>query len=99
MCGFLNLNVNQGVITAKSFQNNTINNWTGLVNLHVLKKWLFGEKFKCQGIRPLYKVKNQNKRTSFIFCLDSQKLFRGLKGLFCISQCNFYILLRGIDSV
>ena len=37
VCGFLNLNVNQGVITAKSFQN-TINNWSGLVNLHVPKK-------------------------------------------------------------
>ena len=51
MCGFLNLNVNQGVITAKLFQN-TINNWPGLVNLHVPKKWLSGEKLKCQGIRP-----------------------------------------------
>ena len=48
VCGFLNLNVNQGVITAKSFQN-TINNWSGLVNLHVPKNWLFGEKFKCQA--------------------------------------------------
>ena len=53
-CGFLNLNVNQGVITAKSFQN-TINNCSGMVNLHVPKKWLFGEKFKCQSIRPPYK--------------------------------------------
>ena len=35
VCGFLNLNVNQEVITAKSFQN-TINNWSGMVNLHVL---------------------------------------------------------------
>ena len=49
--GFLHLNVNQGVITAKSFQN-TINNWSGIVNLYVPKKWLFGIKFKCQGIRP-----------------------------------------------
>ena len=49
MCGFLNLNVNQGVITTKSFQN-TINNWSGMVNLHVPEKWLFGEKFKCQSI-------------------------------------------------
>ena len=32
MCGFLNLNVNQGVITAKSFQT-TINNWSGLLLL------------------------------------------------------------------
>ena len=30
----LNLNVNQGVITAKSLQN-TINNCSGMVNLHV----------------------------------------------------------------
>ena len=51
MRGFLNLKVNQGVITAKSFKN-TINNWSGMVNLHVPKKWLFGEKLKCQSIRP-----------------------------------------------
>ena len=37
------LNVNQGVITAKSFQS-TINNWSGLVNLHVPKKNGFLEK-------------------------------------------------------
>ena len=40
MCGFLNLNANQGVITAKSFQN-TINNWSGMVNLHIPKKCFF----------------------------------------------------------
>ena len=38
VCGFLKLNVNQGVITAKSFQT-TINNWSGMVNLHVPKTW------------------------------------------------------------
>ena len=44
VCGFLNLNVNQGeVITAKSFQN-TITNWSGMVNLHVPKKWCFWRK-------------------------------------------------------
>ena len=37
VCGFLNLNLNQGVITAKSFQN-TIYNWSGIVILHVPKK-------------------------------------------------------------
>ena len=37
VCGFLNLNVNQGVITAKSFQN-TINNWSGMVNLQIPQK-------------------------------------------------------------
>ena len=40
MCEFLNLNVNQGVITAKSFQN-TINNWSGMVNLFRKKKKIF----------------------------------------------------------
>ena len=49
-CADLNLNVNQGVITAKSFKN-TINNWSGMVNLHVPKKWVFGEKFKRQSTR------------------------------------------------
>ena len=43
VCGFLNLNVNQEVITAKSFQN-TINNWSGLANLHVSKQNGFLEK-------------------------------------------------------
>ena len=43
MCRFLNLNVNQGVITAKSFEN-MINNWPGLVNLYVPKKNGFLEK-------------------------------------------------------
>ena len=33
----LNLNANQGVITAKLFQN-TINKWSAMVNLHVPKK-------------------------------------------------------------
>ena len=42
-CADLNLNVNQGVITAKSFKN-TINNWSGMVNLHVPKKSGFLEK-------------------------------------------------------
>ena len=42
-CGDLNLNVNQGVITAKSFKN-TINNWSGMVNLHVPKKMGFWRK-------------------------------------------------------
>ena len=37
---FFNLKVNQGVITAKSFQN-TINNWSGLVNLHFMHDCLF----------------------------------------------------------
>ena len=44
MCAFLNLILNQGVITAKSIQN-TINNWSGMVNLHIPKKMFFlGEK-------------------------------------------------------
>ena len=36
VCEFLNLNVNQGVITAKSFQY-TFSNWSEMVNLHVPK--------------------------------------------------------------
>ena len=43
MCGFLNLNVNQEVITAKSFQN-TIKNWSGMVNLYIPKKCFFWRK-------------------------------------------------------
>ena len=35
--------LNQGVIIAKSFQN-TINNWSGMVNLHVPKKMAFWRK-------------------------------------------------------
>ena len=40
MCRFLNLNVNQGVIRAKSFQN-TICKWSGMLNLHVPKNVFF----------------------------------------------------------
>ena len=39
---FSNLNVIQGVITAKSFQD-TIYNWSGIPNLHVLKNVFFRE--------------------------------------------------------
>jgi len=49
---FLNLNVNSGVIRGKSFQN-TIYKWTGMLNLHVPKKWFFGEKFISESISPL----------------------------------------------
>ena len=49
VCGFHNLNVNQRVITAKSFQN-TINNQSRMVNLHVPKNSFSGEKFQCQSI-------------------------------------------------
>ena len=43
VCGFVYLNVNQGVITAKSFQN-TINNWSGMVNLQCSEKMAFWRK-------------------------------------------------------
>ena len=66
VCEFLNLNVHQGVITAKSFQN-TINNWSGMANLHIQKKWFFGEKFKCQSIRfQHFEVVAENVGPSFL---------------------------------
>ena len=47
VCGFLNLSINQVVITANSLQN-TIYNWSGMVNLHVLKKKCFKDPLKVQ---------------------------------------------------
>ena len=47
---FLIENVNESVIRAKSCQN-TICNWSGMLNLHVPKKWVLGEKLISEGIR------------------------------------------------
>ena len=75
VAGFLNLNVNQGIITAKSFQN-TINDWSGMVNLHVPKNVFLGEKFKCQSIRSLAR--------SWIFLKKRSLSFVQKKHIFCI---------------
>ena len=46
MCRFFNFNVNQGVISAKSFQN-TLCKWSGMLNLYV-PKWLFIQKLNLR---------------------------------------------------
>ena len=43
MCRFLNLNINQGEITGKSFQN-TFCKCSEMLNLHVSKEIVFFEK-------------------------------------------------------
>ena len=55
MCRFLNLNINQGVIRAKSFRN-TICKCSGMLNLHVPIKRLFGEKFISETKNTLFTV-------------------------------------------
>ena len=56
MCRFPNLNVNQGVIRAKSFQN-TICKWTGILDLHVPIKWLL-EKNSYLSVENSFKAQN-----------------------------------------
>ena len=59
MCEFLNLNIHQGVITAKSFQH-TINNWSGMVNLHVSKKCFFGGNIQISEYKTTLNVESFN---------------------------------------
>ena len=65
-----NKSINQIVITANSFQN-AIYNWSGFVNLHVLKKYFFAEKFISQIIKTPLKysesVKHDINITSSVF--------------------------------
>ena len=62
VCEVINLNVHQGVITAKLFQN-TINNWSGMVNLNVPQKKFFGGNISMSEYRTTLKQSSKRKWT------------------------------------
>ena len=88
MCEFLNLNIHQGVITAKSFQH-TINNWSGMVNLHVSKKCFFGGNIQISEYKTTlnYAVDGVKCFVSFTVRRTSMLYSRLLKSVMSSKKC------------
>ena len=91
MCIFLNLNVNQGVLTAKSFQNIFCKIMLRDVESSRLKKKIFGEKFVSEGILdPL----NRNSEWEGGGWFKSMELFSSRNNTFVFASLHCHAKIK-----